>query len=233
MILVNTNTTSDRCVTQYISICIIDADSNINVMLRMKTLEQNFYFIVNTYNMDSINWEIFESFIGEKIPACIKTVLNLCGYTSFLSLKEIKPHNINEIETFVTEHFSSNISQLQCCHSQYYSSQISRGQFKFLPGHETLLIVLPKYVSEFQNAYMKKIIDLDGRYSFILNELVKTAEENKYKVANQTSYPDTIRFFAAYVFLLCGRACYKMLQSNLPIPSVPTIRKSNVCFDLT
>lgn len=192
-----------------------------NVWLGMSISES----VVYTETMDSINWETFENYFGEKIPTCIKTVLNLCGYSSFLSVKGIKQEDINEIEAHVTEHFSSNILQLQCCHCEYYKSQISRGQFKFLPGHETLLIVLPEYVEEFQRAYMRKVIELDGRYSFILNELIKTAEENKYKEVNQASYPDAIRFFAVYVFLLCGRSCYKMLKSNLPIPSVPTIRK--------
>lgn len=177
----------------------------------------------------SINWKIFEDFIGEKIPTCIKIVLNLCGYNTFLSLKEIKQKSIITIEEFINEHFASQILQLKCCYADHYKSQISQGKLKFLPGHEMLLLALPNYIDDFRLAHMNKVIDLDGRYSHILNEMIKTAEENKYKEVNQMSYSDTIRFFAVYVFLLCGRACYKMLQSNLPIPSIPTICKSNTC----
>lgn len=172
-----------------------------------------------------INWECFEEFVGEKIPKCIKIVLNICGYNTFISLSEIKEHSIVAIEEFVTLHFASHIAQLQCCHAEYYKAQISHGTFKFLPGHETLVRVLPQYVKEYRIAYMRKVLELDGRYSFIMNEMIKTAEGNKYKEVNRLSYPDSIRFFAVYVFLLCGRACYKMLQANLPLSSIPTIRK--------
>lgn len=59
----------------------------------------------------------------------------------------------------------------------------------------------------------------------ILNKLIKTAEFNELKDKNHATYSDEIRYFATYIFLLCGRSCYEMLRSNLPIPSVKTICK--------
>lgn len=64
-----------------------------------------------------------------------------------------------------------------------------------------------------------------NEYSFILNEMIKTAESNMYRDKNHVIYSDTIRYFSTYVFLLCGRSCYEMLRSNLPLPSVKTICK--------
>lgn len=155
----------------------------------------------------------------------MKTVLNLCGFNTFLSFTEITPSTIRTIEEFVSSQFATQIAQIDCCHAEYYKSQISRGQFKLLPGHEMLVLVLPKYIEKYQTAYMNQVIQLDGRYSFIMNEMLKTAEENKYKEIHGRTYPDSLRFFAVYQFLLSGRAAYKMFQSNLPLPSMPTIRE--------
>lgn len=178
----------------------------------------------------SINWDIFEVFVGEKIPTCIKLVLNLCGFNTYLSLREIKLKDIHGIQECVDKNFSNEILQLSCCHASFYKSQISHEHFKLLPGHEALVLALPKYVEQFQAEYMKKCIDLKGRYSFVLNELLETAEANKFQSVYRASYSDAVRYFVVYIFLLCGRACYKMLQANLPIPSIPTICKyTNVC----
>lgn len=182
-------------------------------------------FTLTKMEIEAINWNIFENFIGEKLPACIKSILNLCGYNTFLSLREIKQRDITEIEECVKKNFSTQILQLHCCHAEYYISKISHAQFKLLPGHETLIMALPKYAEKLQKTYLKQITDLKGRYSFILNELIQTAEENRFNDIHHTIYSDEIRSFAVYVFLLCGRACYKMLKANLPIPSIPTIRK--------
>lgn len=174
---------------------------------------------------NSVNWEVFETFIGENIPTCVKLILELCGYKTFLSLKEIKPQDIFVIQKCITTNFARDILQLKCCHAEYYKSEISHQRFKLLPGHEALVIALPKYIEEFQREHMKKIVDLKGKYSFILNELLQTAEANEFQSVHQVTYSESIRYFAVYIFLICGRACYKMLQSNLPIPSIPTIRK--------
>lgn len=169
---------------------------------------------------------MFEKFIGEEIPACVKIVLGLSGFSTLLSLDSITHSDILKIEDCITEHFSEIIIQLKCCHSEFYKSQMFfQKKFKFLPGHATLVAALPQYVKAYQIAYQKKIFELKGRYSFILNELIETAEANQFKSANQANYPDSVRYFAIYIFLLCGRACYNMLQSNLPIPSTPTICK--------
>lgn len=173
-----------------------------------------------------INWGSFEDFIGDKIPTCIKLVLNLCGYDTFLSLSGMDQSSIVAIEECITSNFRNQILQLSCCHGEFYRSQMSlQIQFKFLPGHVTLLLALSRYVEEYRAIYQKKVIDLSERYSFILNELIKTAEDNQFKSIHKSSYPDSIRFFAMYIYLLCGRNCYNMLNANLPMPSCSTICK--------
>lgn len=175
---------------------------------------------------DQKNWKLFENYISEEIPPCIKVVLGLCGFNTLISLSDITYSDITKIEECISENFSESITQLKCCYSEYYKSHIITHQnFKLLPGHAALLVILPQYIKEYRQAYQKKVSDLNGRYSLFLNELIQTAEENRFKSSNQASYSDTVRYFAMYIFLLCGRACYDMLQSNLPIPSTPTIRK--------
>lgn len=141
----------------------------------------------------SIDWDIFEVFVGEKIPICIKLVLNLCGFNTFLSLKEMKVQDIHVIQECVVRNFSNEILQLNCCHANYYKSKILHEHFKFLPGHEALVLALPIYVEQFQTEYMKKCIDLKGRYSFILNELLETAEANKFQSVYHAKYSDPVR----------------------------------------
>lgn len=180
----------------------------------------------------SINWEGFERFIDDEIPKCVKTVLKLCGFETFISLMEINESCIVKIEECMSKHFPGHITNLQCRHAEYYQSR-NNMPFELLPGHKTLIMALPKYVEKYRLEYQKKIIDIQGRYSFILNELIRAAEENQFKTIWNASYSDAVRFFAIYIFLLCGRSCYRMLQSNLPLPSATTISKWNAsCFVL-
>lgn len=147
-----------------------------------------------------INWVEVEALIGEKLPNCLKWVLNSCGYEMISSLCALNIERVREMENFINEHRINQIREFECSHSEYYKE---REDFSFLPGHVTILLTLPKYVETNPN----KIRHLPGsdRYSFILNELIKTAEKNLD--TNRASYSDNIRYFATYVFLLCGRSC--------------------------
>lgn len=161
-----------------------------------------------------MNWAELESNMGEDIPSCIKTILKLSGFDTKMSLRRIKSETIEEIEQFVNSYANEDVRKYTCSHSKYYNQNL----FKFLPAHRLLLLDLPNFCLNNQNN------SIPSR-SFTLNEMVKTSLINANKSNNNFEYNDFIRFFAIYVFLLCGRACYQFLCQNLPLPSVSTIRK--------
>lgn len=168
-----------------------------------------------------MNWIGFEKFIGEEIPQCVKRVLSLCGYDSFFSLSEINEGHIKSMENHITVNYMEEIKSFDCCYSEYYKNQ---GVFQFLPGHAATVEALPKYVEKYKVFYQPDL-KLNGRYSPILEELIRTAESNLFKDKHHAAYSDSIRYFATYVFLLCGRSCYEFLSANLPLPSTKTICK--------
>lgn len=174
----------------------------------------------------AINWQGLEIFLGETLPICVKSVLSLCGYDTIFSLQYIDQDSVNTMEKHINENEMQKIKQFSCCHSEYYAK---KEIFKLLPGHVVILLSLPNHVKKYlesiesDNQHPRKHIE---NYSFILREMIETAEINMYRDKHHANYSDTIRFFATYVFLLCGRSCYEMLRLNLPFPSVKTIRKS-------
>lgn len=56
-----------------------------------------------------------------------------------------------------------------------------------------------------------------------MRELIQTALQKENSGKNITRYSDIIRYFATYIFILCGRSCYEVLNKNLPLPSIPTV----------
>lgn len=179
-----------------------------------------------------MNWDRFEMFLGEQIPRCVKVALDMCGYSTILSLCEIKQKNIDCIEKHINENRNEQMQKMQCNHSHYYNNI---QQFHFLPGHEAIILALPKYALEFQQILKNKAVDIERnvQFPFVLNEMIKTVEMNQFKDVNHATYSDTIRFFATYIFLLCGRSCYEMIRTNLPLPSTKTIREKPSLFCVT
>lgn len=171
----------------------------------------------------SLDWSGFENFIGEEYPSCVKGLLFRCGYNNFISLKEINESIIPKIEYFINENLKDYINELSCCYSLHYQTQST---FQFLPGHETILLALPKYIEKYMESIRLRKTEQCGRFSFILEQMIATAESNLLKDKNGLRYPDSIRYFSTYIFLVCGRFCYEMLRSNLPMPSTKTICKS-------
>lgn len=122
------------------------------------------------------------------------------------------------------------IRNLSCCHSEFYKNM---SVFKFLPGNSTIILCLPKLIIDYHQIRRMTAPMRKGIYPFILDEMIQTAELNRLKDKNHASYGDSIRFFATYVFLLCGRSCYEMLHANLPIPSTKPIRKQIFYYEYT
>lgn len=42
-----------------------------------------------------MNWVKLENIIGEKVPGCVKKVLDVCGYDTFMSISGIKDDSIS------------------------------------------------------------------------------------------------------------------------------------------
>lgn len=167
-----------------------------------------------------MNWSFLENVLGETVPACIKKILYTCGYNTIASLRNINENSVLKIEEFINESGCEVIKTLDCCFAEVYQKQ---NIFKLLPGHNALLLEFPKYLSSQQQhvscAMPKK------NYSLILNKLIETAENNANKDKNNYKYDDIIRYFATYVYILCGKYCYEFLCHNLPLPSTKTVCK--------
>lgn len=171
----------------------------------------------------AINWNGLEKFIGEDIPNCLKIILQLCGFNTVISLSTITEKIINDIESCVNKSHMEQIRAFTCCYSDYY---VNQNEFKFLPGHEATLLALPNILQNYNDKVLHTISELlTGKYSFIMNELIKTAEQNMDKNPNAWTYPDSIRFWATYLFINSGRSCYEVLRASLPFPSVKTVCK--------
>lgn len=168
-----------------------------------------------------MNWEKIEEIIGEPLPNCIKQILSDCAYDTFASLKSISIESCVEIEKHINTNSRKTIQLLDCCHSDYYKKQ---QEFKLIPGHKDLIVSLSKIssVSE-ENCDVKPCITNSSKFSCVLKELIETQIGNSGR--DCLRYGDIIRWFATYIFLLCGRSCYEMLNHNLPLPSTKTIRE--------
>lgn len=164
-----------------------------------------------------MNWKKVEQISGEKLPTCIKEILNACGYDTFGSLKCLSEQSVQDIEKHINIKSRATIEALKCCRSEYYKSL---DEFKFIPGHKDLIISLSKL--DFSTNQEHDLLP-ESNISYFLNELVKTAATIGKKCSK---YSDVIRWFGTYIFLQCGRSCYELLNQNLPLPSTRTIRET-------
>lgn len=169
-----------------------------------------------------MDWKKVEKINREKLPLCIKQILSSCGYDTFGSLKCISEQSLKEIEVHINTHSRVTIETLKCCHSEHYKSL---DEFKLIPGHRDLIISLSKltcstYEPRSSNEYEQH--HDSQKFSHVLKALIDTANTIEKKCSK---YSDTIRWFATYIFLQCGRSCYELLNHNLPLPSTRTVRK--------
>lgn len=177
-----------------------------------------------------MDWSEIEDEIG-CIPMCLKVVLSATGYESLQAIAELNEQKINECEEYIASHDQNVVADLNCCHSEKYKSQ---NRFMFLPGHRTILQILPKTVKTILSArscnrdtssLIKSSQGRSASRSVILNELIKTSDTNSQNQKNHAKYSDTIKDFFTYIYLLSGKSCYETLNANLSIPSTKTIRK--------
>lgn len=173
-------------------------------------------------------WSKIESVIGENIPMCVKKVLLSCGYDTVASLENISREDVSRIGKHVNEYSCDVIQSLDCCHHEFYKEQ---KMFKFLPGHVDLLLILPKYIQHeclskthgYSNSEshtslnLAKAVEKHTGFSVIMRELIYTVLQNENIDKNHTHHSEIIRFFATYIFIICGRSSYEVLYKNLPL----------------
>lgn len=186
-------------------------------------------FFSNSYSsVQKMDWCIVEKIIGENLPKCIKLFLSLCGYDTLTSLSYISRESLTLIET----HMSKNLIQIQsldCCCAEFYKKQ--NHEFNLIPGHRDLILAVSKQISihlgaqKNYNDTLNQAIQQHPSLSVIMRELVKTSLQNAKMPKNNAEYSDNIRFFATYIFILCGRTCYEVLRQNLSLPSISTVCK--------
>lgn len=150
-------------------------------------------------------WIKFEEFLHFELPIELKDILNRSGYANPLALAEINNDLISELEDYIG------------------------GNFKFMPGHKALLLTLPKRIKEFNESIEKQTtrenILESPRVSFIMKELMKSEINNCNLDPKQRRYSESIRCFAIYLYMMCGKSCYEVLCSNFSLPQPSTVMK--------
>lgn len=177
--------------------------------------------------------------MNQSIPECVQKILNENGFTSELSLLSIDDEMLKNVEKYTNEFLKVVINDLDCCHSAAYKSQIAEKKFQFAPGHKALILQLPRQLqdnldktpsmSQFEamHANVEGLFGDSPALTNILKALVRDSFNNFQKPSTRNRYSDTIKYFATYLYMMCGRKCYEVLQSNLAMPAVSTVGMYN------
>lgn len=158
-------------------------------------------------------WPKFEHFLGNRIPEILINLLKANGYENAFSLKLLNCETVDYLE-------KNGLSNTE--YAKIYKT--------LLPGHRTCLLALPELVQEFiqcSSTIDKATNDnsKDPRYSYILQQLIKTAEQNANKDPKHRRFSEQIQYFAILLYIMCGKASYEILSNNIPLPQASTICK--------
>lgn len=181
-----------------------------------------------------IDWKKIEICYGQTVPTNIKIFLDVSGYDSLLSIKRIDEEKINALEHHIQNRVQNDRNILEALDKNDKTTSIYKSQifFEILPGHRTILLILPDIIEklfdstdELSNMQLPNNLNnlIPNEYSVILSQLITSANNNRNKSKNAYQYDDVLKDFSTYIFLLCGRTCYETLNRNLPIPSTKTI----------
>lgn len=152
-------------------------------------------------------WKRFENFLGYQLPELVKHSLEKSAFDNELALSQLSAETLLEIEEYVSQE-SPN--------------------FKFLPGHRALLLSLPSKIHQYsiwKQKYTPSTTDIleSPNVSFIMKELVRTSLSNCNVDPKRRRYSDSIKNFAMYLYMMCGKAAYEVLSNNLPFPQSSSI----------
>lgn len=174
-------------------------------------------------------WKTLENLCGREIPQCIQQILTASGFDNEISFECFNESNIIGVEQYVNKHLRSTINSLTCCYSTFYKAQ---KVFEFLPGHRNLILQLVEEFRSKRQAYSalacNDISFLERAknhpaFSYLLQEFVTNSINNFKKKARGCRFTETIHAFSTYIYMLCGRNCYEIICSNLPMPQPSTI----------
>lgn len=185
-------------------------------------------------------WNSFEEFLNEEIPECLKKILSVSGYENEISISNMKESDFKQIEEFVNKHHRPMIDCLTCCKSAIYQAQ---EKFELLPGHKSLLLHLSQQMNLKREHYSAPTADSsifretnfieraqsEPAFSLLLKEFITNSVNNFKKMPNSRRYSEIIQDFSTYIYMLCGRKCYEVISSNLPMPQATTICKYSTC----
>lgn len=107
---------------------------------------------------------------------------------------------------------------VKCTHSETYSAQ---KKFKFLIGHRFALLKWCKSIEEDKKTTSFHLENL--AFSPIMREMIDSALKNFDKPDNTNRFSGVLKDFAAYMYIMAGKASYEILAANLPIPRAKTV----------
>lgn len=148
---------------------------------------------------------------------CLKRILLDCGFDNEFSISIINNDAINLIEAHLNEN-REIVQNLGGCHKQFYEKQT---RIALLPAHTLTLSKLPEFIKSKSN----ELKNNHPAFSSVLSAMVNTASKNYQKHPNAHRYPKLLHDFAMYTYLTSGKASYKMICRNLPLPRESTISK--------
>lgn len=160
-----------------------------------------------------------------------------------MSLENMNAEDLKKCEDYANNNLQNTIENLKCCYSDVYQMDVRNKQFEFISEHKDIILNLSNQSgtssethSQFsldQLHQMSEIVANNPAFSNVMKELIQTAITNYEKSPNLYRYSDILKYFATYVYLLCGRQCYEVLSNNLPMPAASTISKKMkriLCF---
>lgn len=129
------------------------------------------------------------------------------------------------MELYIELNLKHVVKMFKCCHADTYQNQ---KQFKFLPAHRKVLLNMKAQIAEMKsngtiitNHISQFTFD---QFSPLLQIIILYIYLNQ--ISTQFRYHEIIRYFAMYLYMVCGKLCYETLCSNLPLPQPSTVRKS-------
>lgn len=142
------------------------------------------------------------------------------GFDSPECLNGMTEANLIDLENHISENKRIVENIAECLHIKNYQDGKN---FKFLPGHKTLILNLSQGVNRDTNLSTNSIMIEHPAFSPLLRSSIKTALNNHEKIPTQKRYPDLLKDFSIYLYIMAGRACYEVIAANLPLPSASTI----------
>lgn len=171
---------------------------------------------------NSLQREMFFEYIQEcfELPDILIKILDLSGYNNLIAIKGLNEDAVKYIERYVAEN-STNDSFINSVYAN-----VNKDNFCLLPGHRTVLLSLSSYAEKYDECRTERFDFIKTfPFSFIMKQLIKTALNNHERDQKHQQFPIEIQNWATYLYTMCGKACYEVLSSNLPLPQPNTICK--------